>query len=248
MSYSLNFNAVDLSGYGLVVTHSNLPDFRQDHDSQLIQNTSYGFKSKRPPKIINLDVIVSGATRAILDGYLDSIKSAIVHDTDKVLKIDIVTDRYWNARNIGFDGGYRAAGIWQGNITFQADDPMAYDNTETSSDFNIDSDPDTVIETVGGNGFINPVYTLTAGEDLSDVDIKVENIYTGEEMIWEGSLSNGEELEIDVAAWVVKKEGTEDMDISGIFPRLVGGINNSIKVTGFSTTGSLNIKYRARYL
>jgi len=248
---SLNFNAIDLSAYGLIVTHSNIPDSKQQYESQLIQDISYGFKPKKPPKIIRLEVTVLAADRATLDSYLDSIKSVIVTEVAKVFKLDTITDRYWNAKQTDFEGKYRAAGMWEGIVVFQADDPMAYDNTETSSDHNIDADPKTILETPGGTGYINPVYTLTAGENLTDVTIKVENLTTDEEIQWTGSLAITEELEIDVANWVVKKEGTASMSgvVSGSkFPRLAPGIANSIKVTAFSTTGSLNIKYRNRYL
>lgn len=250
MANSLNFDANDLSAYGLVVTHSNIGDFKQQYDSQLIQDISYGFKPKKPPKIIRLEVAILAAVRATLDGYLDSIRSAIVTEDASVLKLDAITDRYWNAKLTTFEGGYKAAGTWEGVMEFQADDPMAYDNTETSSDHALDvTDPKTVIETPGGTGYINPVYTLAAGEDLTDVTIKVENLTTDEELQWTGSLANGEELEIDVATWIVKKEGTADMSsVTGQFPRLAPGIANSIKVTAFSTTGSLNITYRDRFL
>lgn len=245
----MNFNAINLANYGLVVTHSNIPDSRQQYESQLIQDISYGFKPKKPPKIIRLEVSVIATSRAILDGYLDSIKSAITTEEAKVFKLDTVTDRYWTAKQTDFEGKYRAAGLWEGTIIFQADDPMAYDNTETSSDHNIDADPKTVTETPGGTGYINPVYTLTAGEDLTDVTIKLENLTTEEEIQWTGSLANTEELEIDVATWIVKKEGTADMSsVTGKFPRLAPNMLNSIKVTAFSTTGSLNITYRERFL
>jgi len=246
----LNFNAIDLSAYGLVVTHSNIPDSTQQYESQLIQDISYGFKPKKPPKIIRLEVTVLAVDRATLDGYLDNIKSVIVTEVAKVFKLDTITDRYWNAKQTTFEGKYRAAGMWEGIVVFQADDPMAYDNTETSSDHNIDADPKTITETPsGGTGYINPVYTLTAGENLTDVTIKVENLTTDEEIQWTGSLAITEELEIDVATWIVKKEGVADMSsVTGQFPRLAPGIANSIKVTAFSTTGSLNITYRERYL
>ena len=249
MANSLSFNDIDLSAYGLKVLNCNIPDFAQESASQLIQDISYSFKPKRPSKIFTVEVKVYAADRATLDGYLDSIKSVVVTETASKLELDSITGRYWLAKLSGLSGAYETFDIWMGAFIFQADDPMAYDNSETSSDHNIDADPDTVVEAVGGTGYVNPVYTLTAGEALTDVTIKVENLTTDEELQWVGSLGNGEELEIDVANWIVKKEGTADMaTVSGQFPRLAPGQNNSIKVTGFSTTGALNIKYRERYL
>lgn len=248
MSNSLSFNDVDLSAYGLKVLNSNVPDFAQANESQLIQDLSYGFQPKRPPKIITVEVVVQATSRSALDGYLDSIKSETVTTSAAKLELDMITDRYWMAKLEGIAGIYRAHDIWMGSLTFRIDDPTAYAASETSSNFNVDADPDTLIEAVGGTGYVNPVYTLTAGEALTDVTIKVENLTTDEELQWTGSLANGEELEIDVANWIVKKEAVASMSgVSGQFPRLAPGVNNSIKVTGFSTTGTLNIKYRVRY-
>ena len=248
MSHSLSFNEIDLSTYGLRVKNANIPDFAQENESQLIQDISYSFPPKRPPKIFQVPVIVSAADRATLDGYLDSIKSVIVTEVACKLAFDSITSRYWMAKQEDLSGDYHGPNLWIGNVIFRADDPTAYAASETDSNYSIDADPKTVIETAGGTTMASPVYTLAAGENLTDVTILVENLNTGEELSWEGSLANGEELEIDSKAWTVKKEGTEDMSsISGQFPRLQPGAN-SIKVTGFSNTGSLNIKYRARYL
>lgn len=252
MANSFNFDGTDLSAYGLKVKNCNIPDFAQESAHQLIQDISYSFQPKRPPKVITIEAIVQGASRSTLDGYLDDIKVVTVSESTCKLKLDSITDRYWMAKLVSFTGSYLTAGVYEGTLTFQADDPMAYDNSETSSDHSIDADPKTVTETPsGGTGYINPVYTLTAGEALTDVTIKLENVTIDEELQWTGSLANGEELEIDVANWVVKKEGTASM--SGVvagskFPRLKPATANSIKVTALSTTGSLNIKYRERYL
>ena len=84
---------------------------------------------------------------------------------------------------------------------------------------------------------------------LADVTIKVECVEAGEELQWTGSLANTEVLVIDVPGWRVRKEGTASMaTVTGQFPRLLPASDNQIKVTGFSTTGTLNITYRARYL
>jgi len=246
---SIEFNSTDLSDYGLIVNGSNIPDFNQVYDSVLIKDLSYAFTPKRPPKIISLNVSVIATTRAILDGYLDNIKLATVFEVAKVLKLDAITDRYWNAKNTAFEGRYMAPGWFEGIMIFQADDPMAYDNSAVSNTYNIDADPDTNVETPGGNGYIFPVYTLTAGELLTTVTIKVENTTTDEELQFIGTVASGKALVINTATWVVTNDGTEDMaDVTGKFPRLKPGVANSIKVTAFSTTGTLNVAYRNRYL
>ena len=251
MANSFSFNAIDLSDYGLTLSHSDIPAFAQQSPSQLIQDISYSFQPKRPPKIINVDVDVKATTRALLDDYLDSIKFVIVGETAKVLKLDHIDDRYWNAKLDSVMGFYTSPYHWEGTISFKADDPMAYDNTAISSDHAIDSDPDTVLETTGGTGTILPVYTLTAKENLGAITLKVENVSLDEELQWDGSLTTNDEIEIDCPNWVVSKNGVADMaDVSGKFPRLGGNLANTIKVTALYSTvaGELNITYRNRYL
>ncbi len=248
MANSINFDTNNLSAYGLVLTHGNPQDFEQLSDSQLIEDISYSFNPKRLPKIFKLEVTVTANTRATLDGYLDSIRGIVVTDTAAPLKFDTILDRYWMAKLSTFTGSYRAAGWFQGVMIFQADDPLAFDNTEVSSDHNIDADPKTINETTGGTDYISPVFTLTAGEILTGVTIIIENVISQEELQWTGSLGIGEELEIDVANWMVKKTGVDDMaTVTGQFPRLIPNAINQITVTGFSNTGTLNITYRNVY-
>ena len=248
----MNFNAIDLSAYGLVITHSNIPDFRQEYDSQLIKDISYAFVPKRPPKVIRLEVSVLATSRTTLDSYLDSIKFVVVSEVAKVFKLDTITDRYWNAKKTTFEGGYKAAGLWEGIMVFQADDPMAYDNTEVSNDHTIDAVEKTIIETPGGTGYINPVYTLIPGDGYIAGNVLIKNLTTGEELLFtEGPIHSGEIWVIDVANWFVTMDGDVAMsEVTGKFPRLAPGIANSIKVTNLysSVAGNLNITYRNRYL
>jgi len=249
MAYSMSFNGVDLSTYGLVVVSAEINRASQEPVYVRLPDKAYPFTTQRGPRVITIDFRVVAATRAILDSYLDSIKQTITTDTPGDLIRDTLNGRYWEAILDDFDGGYYAPGMFRGMMTFLCPDARAHAVTQTSSDFNIDADPDTVVETTGGTAYIEPVYTLTAGENLVAVTIKVENTDTSEELQWTGSLANGEELEIDVPNWIVNKEGIADMaTVTGEFPRLKPGQNNSIKVTAFSTTGTLNITYRDRYL
>ncbi len=251
MANSIDFDGNDLSTYGLVLTRGNPQDFRQESDSQQIEDIAYGFNPKHQPRVFKLEVKILAATRATLDGYLDSIKAIVVTEVAAELKFDTITDRYWMAKLAAFEGGYISAGCWEGDMVFQADDPMAYDNSEVSSDHVIDADPKTVLETPVGTGYILPVYTLTAKENLGAITIKLENLTTDEEIQWDGTLNINDELEIDVATWIVKLNAVEDMaDVSGQFPRLAPNLVNSIKVTALfsAVNGELNITYRNRYL
>ncbi len=250
MANSIDFNGNDLSGYGLVLTHGNPQDFQQLSDSQQIEDIAYSFNPKHQPRVFRLDVDIIAATRATLDGYLDSIKAIIVTEAAAALKFDTITDRYWMAKLDAFTGGYRAKGWFAGVMILRADDPLAYDNTEVDSPHVINAPATTVVETTEGTGYINPVYTLTAKENLGAITIKLENISTDEELQWTGTLTTNDELEIDVANWTVKKNDVDDMDITGQFPRLAPNMANSIKVTALfsAVNGELDIVYRNRYL
>jgi hypothetical protein len=214
-----------------------------------LPDRAYAPYSRYQPKTLTLPVIVKASSSTQLKSYLDSIRRICGQLEEKKLIIDILSDRYWMARYEGITGQFVGQVAFDGELVFIADDPLAYAISRTSSDFNIDADPDTIEETVGGTAFAKPLFTFTAGEDLTDITLLIENIDTGEELQWEGSLSTGEELTIDVPLWIVKVEGTADMaNVSGQFPRLIPGETNHIKVTGFGSLGTLNITYRDTYL
>jgi predicted phage tail component-like protein len=236
-----------LPDYDLSVISSNFFEFSQSLPYTQLQDYALIGGYKRNALGLKIKVVIQGTNAADVISNLDNVKKTLVSEEEKELILDSISTRYWNARLESLDGDFVANTAWQGTITFLCPDPLAYSTTETSSDFNIDADPKTITETVGGTAITLPVWTLTAGETLTDVTIKLENVTTGEELQWTGSLVDEDELEIDSQYWTVKKNGTVVMNITGEFPRLKPGAN-SIKITGFSTTGTLNVKYRNRYL
>ena len=250
MSNSLTFNSTDLSAYGLIVISRTSSDFRQEVDYTQLLDSAYPFGATRAAKPVHLRIAVTGSSYADVESKLDSIKLILNQRDTKHLILDTQDGRYFKAQFVSLSGQYQSLTSFVGELSFICPDPLAYDNSETSSDFNLDvSDPKTITETTGGTGYIKPVSTLKAGEALNAVTIKVECIETVEELQWTGSLANGEELEIDVANWTVKKEGSASMaTVTGLFPRMLPNEDNSIKVTAFSTTGTMNIKYRNTYV
>ena len=242
---SLTFNGIDLSTYGLVVTNQNLDIFKQVPDAVQLINKAYEFGNTRIPKSADIKIVVIGTTHDDVKNKLDSIKSVLNERDSKHLILGTQTDRYYIARFVSLDGAFISPLAFAGTLSFMCYDPLAYSINETSSNFSIDADPKTITETAGGTAYIEPVFTLVADTDLTGT-IKVENLETSEELQWTGMLATGEDLEIDVESWIVKKAGIPDMaTVSGQFPRLLQG-SNRIKVTAFS--GSLNIKYRNRYV
>lgn len=246
---SLSFSGIDLSAYDLIVSGVDIPVTQRTKIIPVRNKGIAGTSSLESGKI-GINISITGTDMADVISNLDNIKAALNKRGDENLSIDIISGRYWKARFESMDGDFIGTKLWKGSLSFVTPDPAAYSTTNTSSDHNIDADPDTVTETPGGNMYIEPVYTLTAGENLTGVTIKLENTDTEESIEWTGSLATGEELEVNCETWVVSKEGVADMAAidDGQFPRLLGGQDNHIKVTGFSTTGTLNIAYRAKYI
>lgn len=251
MAASFSFNGTDLSTYGL---HCGYPLISK------AQEISYAQLYRRarkigvtvPPIEIALECDVTAASHSALVTALDSIRAVLDTDEECNLAIDIISGRYWKTYFKNIMPIEETAVSWTGMIIFLALDPAAYASSETDNDYNVDADPDTIVEAAGGNYEIEPVFTLAAGENLTDVTIILENDTTGEALTWDGSMSNTDTLEIDVVNKVVKLEGDAEDGMAGLdptsdFPRLEPNTNNSIIVTGFGSLGSLNITYRNRY-
>jgi phage-related protein len=179
---------------------------------------------------------------------LASIKRLLTTVETGQLVFDFIHGIYYNAALDEIDAENLTQTSMSGVISFICADPYGYSTTETDQTDNIDTDPTAVSITVGGSAIALPVYTLTAGESLSG-PISVKNNDTGEELIWDNSLVDTDELEIDTEHWVVKKNGTESMaDVSGQFPRLLPGQTNAIVITGFGIKGTLQTVFRSRYI
>lgn len=250
----MTYDSIDLSTYNLTVRRiSHVPFIPSIESSRVpVANKAYDFRAELGPKTIRLDCIVTGTSISNLVTNLDAISKLLnPQNGSKQLILDVPDARYYNAKlDSMLDWEIVGDKVARGELTFVCADPLGYSTTPTSNNHTIDADPKTVTETtLGGTAYIEPIYTLTAGENLTDVTIKIKNNSTGEEIEWIGSINTGQTLVINVPLWIVYKAGTADMStVSGQFPRLLPSYANSITVTGFSTTGSLNIAYRNTYL
>lgn len=249
----MKFDGTDLSDYGLTALLSSpvpwVPPLRQGKTG--VPHRAYAARTFLEPREIRVDCVVDAADRATLTSYLDSLSLLLLPtDDEKAIHLDFPTARYWYGKlcdEVEWEAVSQTSAV--GELRFLCSDPRGYDDTQTSSDHNITTDPDNINETPGGTCYIEPVWTLTAGENLTDVTIKLENVTTAEELQWTGSLNNGEVLVVNTATMIVTKEGSESMStVTGKFPRLAPGVTNSINVTAFGTTGTLNIAYRDTYL
>jgi phage-related protein len=244
MAKSINYNGTDLSAYGLRL--KNYDDvLEQLTESAQVRDKAVPLGSVRPARVITMEVAVYASSLANRLSYLDSIKSVLNLQTPAALKLDSVTDRYWLALgNIYVRPA--APNVLKGEIVFTCHDPDAYDNTETDSDKVVDTDPDSITETAGGTANALPVITITIDDTFTDTELVLENLATGEEFTWEGSLVASDVLVIDCAAGHVTLNGADSMlTVSGDFLTLLAG-SNAISTSGF--TGDVNFTYRKRYL
>lgn len=250
MSYSFKLNNIDLGIYGLTVSTSEFSlGVRFEADIIQLPDIALAAQSTKTPKPIGLGIVVQATSREQLFSYLDSIKGIVVFRGYKQLILDTQSDRYWTVRFEEMEGRLISPTTYMGRLLFVADDPLAYDKDTESTEFPILHDSETVEEVVGGTAYVNPVYTLLSGENLGAITLKVENVTLGEELQYKGTVGDDKTVIIDTEHWVVTLEGSEDMaEVTGKFPRLQPGVSNSIKVTGFSTTGTLTIAYRKAYL
>lgn len=250
MANSFSFNATDLADYNLIVTSARANALEQLVPFIQLKDKSYSSGIKRKPKLITFDIITTGTSRANLDSNLDDIKKIITTEIDQQLILDILSDRYIMARLLTFGGRYNAATKFEGLMEFICVDPLGYSTSLTEQNHDINASPKTVTETITGTGFVDPVYVLTAKENLGAITIKLENLTTDEELQWTGSLTTNDELTVNLPLWKVLKNGSASMStVTGQFPRLKPGAN-SIKVTALysSVAGDLDITYRNTYL
>lgn len=254
MSWSLKYNNISLSTYGLTVamSESSLAALLSSDVMQL-QDRAYAPASQAPAKPLAFGVVVRATTTAQLFSYLSDIKRVCAQKTAGQLILGIQDDRYYTARFEGLAGRRISPLVFEGELRFVADDPLAYSTSETTSGPHAITDGDETFEvTVGGSAYVKPVYTLTSGDALTGITLTVENLDTEEEFSWgPGNVGDGHDFVIDVATMYATNNAASAMAlVTGQFPRLVPGITNRIQVKDFFDTldGELNIVYRTAYL
>jgi predicted phage tail component-like protein len=252
MSTSMSFGGTDLSAYGLHVLDTTLhPVMAPPRLRQAVvvgRPGAYDFDSEYEQRAFVVDVVIIGTSVTDLQSKLDSLAAILdVELGEQALAFDIHSGRYWLAKlQAAPDFSYKGFTA-ETQLRFVCPDPFAYSTTETDSDHTVDEDPETVYETPGGNYYIEPVWTLTAGSAIGATTVTIANGTTAETFEWTGTIGDGEVLVIDSAQFYVTLEGVASMgDISGAFPRLKGGVKNTLTIEGFD--GNVNITYRARYL
>jgi len=248
MANSLIFNGANLAQYNLYVIKSNVPVDTEVAFQQL-DYKSYGNDSIIIPKRLIFGVSVTAVTLAALKSNLDNVKRVLFSRIDGQLQYHpSLPDRYWNARFEGLTGELEGVLSWRGEALFTCLDPYAYSIQEYEVEDDVDEDPKIIIVNNEGAVETEPVYALTAGEDLAGITITLTNLTTTKALSWQGSLDSADILEVDAPHWHVTKNDISDIStISGQFPTLVAGYNH-IQIEEFGVLGSVKITYRRRFV
>ena len=138
---SFTFNYVDLADYDLSVISSNFFEFSQSLPYTQLQDYALIGGYKRNALGLRMNVVIRERMRLTSSLIWITLKNSSFRRREGV-NTDSISTRYWNARLESLDGDFVANTAWQGTITFLCPDPLAYSTTETSSDFNIDADPE----------------------------------------------------------------------------------------------------------
>lgn len=247
MPNSLTFDDVYLGDYGLRVLDVDLPMSNKANPIQL-SNKSYASDSNVMPKPISLSILVVGSDSADLLSKLDNIKKTLNCQFDKALVLDFLNDRYWSARFDSLTGRHISSEVFKGVLDFICYDPYSYGLAEIEIPYDIDGDPKQIITSINGTASTDPVYTLTAGENLVAATIELLNGETATSITWTGNVDNGEHLKIDCRQWFITLNDIVNMaTMTGNFPKLVSG-ENLLRISGFGALGTLSILYKPKYV
>ena len=245
---NLSYNLVDLEDYGLTVLDGGAENIARAFEAMQLQNKAQGWTSRLKPRGITLPVTIKASSAENIHTVLSQARQYLNQGDACKLALSEIAGRYWWARFTGFTGNLISPKTWAGEVQFAVEDPRAFSTSEDANTHNVPADPTTVVETNGGTAYVEPVILLTAQDTLAVITLKVQNMGTGEELTWDGSLVATNTVEIDVVNYLVKKNGVADMaDVAGQFPTLQPGANN-IKVTAFGTNGNIKFTYRDAYI
>lgn len=247
----MKFGGIDLSVYGLVARHATplpyMPPVRTVHME--VGDRAWDYRAHLSPRVIEVDVVITGASRADLETKLDGLSRLLNPSLGlKELVLNWPGDRFFNAKvsaPIAYE--WRSSKAVTGSLSFVCPDPLAYALVETQNTYALDVDPKMVYETPGGTARVLPVYRLTPGADLGEREVTLKNLDTGETLVITGMWYHGGDVEIDCPNWRVIPED-HFADVTGQFPRLEPGTSNRIEVTDLGTGGTLRITYRNAYL
>lgn len=273
MANSLTWNDVDLATYGVTVQDYTVPVMPDIPFSTLaaIQGDPEFTSTKHTVRTITLNLAVLGPTEADSYTNLEYVTREMNPVlTDRVFSLDAIPNRRYVGRVSSMSRPeVKGRWGWVFDVVIQCM-PDAQGIDEVNASASIATDPDTLtVSGVAGTQSRIPCEFYVRNEtggDLTSTTITVSNDTTSETISWTGTLEDDRWLKFGTInslgrfeATIEKSDstgsdpeaeaytGVESGYDSGDWPRLKGGTDNSITVTGVST-GTLETTYRARYI
>ncbi len=235
--------------------------------SQDVQDVPYGFGNAswgahHPAKLFTLPCIVKGTSWIDVKAKLDAINLAIDKNRLGALRFDDMNDRYWLARLTGHSQVKIFSGGATFDLEFTAPDPRAYSTTETTQSVSLSSGTNSfnvpASGVIGGTGEVDPTW-LIKPTGSGSTSMVLTNVTRDEALTYANTLTSAEWLRIKAHARQELAEKTADSGstysavMGGVyygsrFPKLSPNVANAMTLTGITSTGTLVITYRERYL
>ena len=267
MAWSLSYNNIDLSTYGLYAQRGAIPiDATAKRAAVSLAGRDGDLSSPTVwnARVFSIPCIVQAATPTALQTALDNIALALNEQEDCALKLDgAISDRYWQARYVGGGGPESLSpctAAW--TLNFVADDPHAYSTTESTATATLTAKAggtsETKAATVGGSDFAYPDIEIVASTATNQV--KVANEALSQYALWTSpatadNLANGDTIRFrsDRRYLIVdiKRSGADSYvesmaGFDGRFVAMSPGVSNTITI--WNIDGALTIRWRNRYL
>lgn len=231
-----------------------------------MQDVPYGFGgaswgTHHPSKRFLIPCVVRGTSFSDTKSKLDALNLVLDKNRLCALRFDDWNDRYWMVRFTGRSAvSLRQMGATF-NLEFIAPDPRAYSVDETTQTINIS----------GATAFTVPASGVLAGTAEPDVvwllkptgsgatsPVVLSNETRDEIMTWQNALTTAQWLRVTATARqeIVERTGDSGATYTPVnssllsgsrFPKLSPNVANDCELSGFASTGTLTVTYRARY-
>jgi len=266
MAYTISFNDVDLSTYGLYLSPSKIPYYPRTRISTAqpaFKDGSYFQNTNANGRDIDLTCSITAATNQALKNNLHTIMEILNVDTPKKLVLtdykvtetaydsstSVVTPFWLALVDQNIDVSFLNKYVATLQISFFAPDPSAYGGEQTQAVGSIVVGANDVSVIAGGTTGAYPHITLTRTGATGGAAVSIRNANTAETISWNGTLEQNKSLIFyNSELWKVTNDSANDMSgVSGIFWALEGKATNTVTITtDFTGTASFNWYNRYR--
>lgn len=204
--------------------------------------------------VVEAEGIVNKNTAAELDAFLDTMRTNLrvqegnldYTDANGTVKRFVATCDSYEDLFAGREHYHITFCPWK--TRFKCKVPFGKARDYTSTSLSITSSPTSQVLFNGGTYKAQPVISMNFSAASSVTAVSVENVTTGDQISYSGSISAGDILVFDSEQKQVTKAGTA-VDFTGAFPALEPNSNNiRITITGSSFTAYTTYAFKNTYL